>query len=93
MTQIDFHRAIKRHCIAAAKSSGEAGCEACCLRLYCYTPPCERTDAMMGHVIQYLSNGRNRTDCPDGSDHYIYHQQPCPCTLDMSSALGFDGLP
>ena len=86
MTAVKFHRAMKAHCTAA-----EVDCENCCMRLYCYTPPCERTEGMMEMVMEFLNqdNLRNRSVPDEGSDHHTAaHQMPCPCNLDMSSALG-----
>lgn len=84
MEQIEFYRAIKQHC---AQSEGQ--CEKCCLRLYCYTPPCELTDCMMENVISFLFSEHSHTEGRDRSDHYTcVHLPQCPCDLDMSTALG-----
>lgn len=84
MKQIEFYRAIKQHCIQK-----KADCVKCCLRLYCYTPPCERTDSMMEKVIDFLDIPNSHTDYHNHSDHYIcVHQPPCPCDLDMNNAIG-----
>ena len=87
MKQIDFHRAIKQHCIQAGD------CTKCCLRLYCYTPPCERTDSMMQKVIDFFEadNLNSRKECHNHSDHYIgVRQMECPCNVDMSTAIGYE---
>jgi len=89
MDQIAFYRALKAHC-----SQAKAECETCCLRLYCYTPPCERTDSMMEKVISFLDLEQNHTEGHERSGHYnCVHQLPCPCTLDMTTALGFSDRP
>lgn len=89
MEQIEFYREIKAHCIKE-----KADCTKCCLRLYCFLPPCERTDGMMEKVIAFLASERTYTDIQDDSGHYICaHPPECPCTLDMNNALGFDTLP
>ena len=86
MDQIRFYRAIKQHCIQE-----KADCTKCCLRLYCYTPPCERTDSMMEKVISFLAIPHSDMEADSHSDHYTCaHQPPCPCSLDMSSALGYE---
>lgn len=82
--QIDFYRALKKYC----RDKG-ADCKNCCLRLYCYTPPCERTDEMMVQVIQYLSEHTDR-DPPTRSDHYTVCERPCVLDLNMTGALGSD---
>lgn len=77
MKQIDFERALKRHCIKHG-----AECGNCDLRLYCFTPPCERTDAMMLSVIEYL-----RQD----TDEYValQHQPDCPLEIRFEGAVGY----
>lgn len=86
MDQMDFYRALKQHCIQA-----KAECEKCCLRLYCYTPPCEQTDGMVDKVISFLNIQNNHTESDDHSDHHIdICQMQCPCNMDMSSALGYE---
>lgn len=85
MLQMDFHRELKQHCI-----NEKAECEKCCMRLYCYTPPCERTDFMMQEVIEYLNIENNRMEDCNHLDHYNKnHLKKCPCSMDMSSALGY----
>ena len=85
MEQVDFYRAIKDHC-----SRENADCEKCCLRLYCYTPPCEVTDSMMEKVISFLDLEQTRMEPQDHSGHYnCVHQMQCPCELYMNGALGF----
>lgn len=87
MDQITFYRNLKQHC-----TDQNAECTKCCLRLYCYTPPCERTDAMMEKVIEFLvetQNNRNGHSQNHEKDHYTCRHQPeCPCNMDMSSAIG-----
>lgn len=80
----DFHTALKGHC-----KKMNAECEVCCMRLYCYTPPCEQTNFMLDKVISFLEKTPIHTGSHDRSDHYngIFHP-PCPCNMDMSSALG-----
>lgn len=85
MKQIDFYRELKQHCIQAGD------CTKCCLRLYCYTPPCERTDSMMEKVIDFLDISHNRKEFHNHSDHCSdVRQMPCPCDLDMKNALGYE---
>ena len=86
MKQIAFYRALKQHCI-----NEKADCTKCCMRLYCYTPPCERTDSMMEKVIEFLEIQNNHTESENHSDRYkCVHQPPCPCNVDMSTALGYE---
>ncbi len=86
MEQVSFFKAIKKHCI-----DQDADCTKCDLRLYCYTPPCELTDYMMQKVISFLEIQRNNIGNESHSDHRTSeHQRPCPCKLDMSSALGYE---
>lgn len=86
MKQIEFYRAIKQHCI-----DEKADCTKCCLRLYCYTPPCECTDSMMEKVIGFLEEQHSSTECQDQTDHYTcVHLPQCPCNMDMSSAIGYE---
>ena len=84
MDQLDFYRALKRHCIQ------ESDCTKCCMRLYCYTPPCEQTDSMMEKVIAFLDDSQQIHKVSDScSDHCTsVRQMPCPCSLDMSTAIG-----
>ena len=83
---IEFHREIKAHCIRM-----NAECEKCCMRLYCYTPPCERTDYMMENVISFLAIENDCTGSESHSDHRTETvQMPCPCNMDMSTALGYE---
>ena len=83
MDQLDFYRALKRHCIQ------EDDCTKCCMRLYCYTPPCEQTDSMMEKVIAFLDDSQQIHKVSDScSDHCTsVRQMPCPCSLDMSTAF------
>lgn len=86
MEQIEFYRAIKQHCIQE-----KADCTKCCLRLYCYTPPCECNDGMMEKVIDFLDIPNSHTAGHNHLDHYICARQPpCPCNLDMNSAIGYE---
>lgn len=83
---LDFHEAMKAHCIAADRN-----CEACCMRLYCYTPPCEKTDSMVKNVLSFLESQHIRTDCDSHSDrHTESDPMPCPCSMDMSTAIGYE---
>lgn len=86
MDIMKFYQAIKTHC-----KNAKDGCENCCMRLYCYTPPCEKTDSMMEKVISFLSIEHNHME----SDNHPAHcnapvQMPCPCSMDMSNALGYE---
>ena len=90
MRQIDFYRALKQHCIEAKD------CEKCCLRLYCYTPPCEQSEGMMDKVVKFLEqeqadrDPRSNNESQSHSDHYNCREdRPCICTMDIQSALGF----
>lgn len=86
ITALEFHEAMKAHCIAADKN-----CEACCMRLYCYTPPCERTDSMIRNVLSFLESQHIRTECGSRSDrHTEIDPMPCPCSMDMSTAIGYE---
>lgn len=82
----EFHRAMKEHC-----QSVQAECQNCCMRLYCYTPPCEQTDGMIDNIISFLSIEQNHTEADSHSDrHSVADRMPCPCSMDMSSALGYE---
>lgn len=59
------------------------------MRLYCYTPPCERTDEMMVQVIQYLDEHMDMDDSIR-QDHYSVYERPCVLDLNMTGALGFE---
>ena len=86
MLCMDFYRAMKEHCIRM-----NAECENCCMRLYCYTPPCEKTDSMMANVISFLATAQSCTGNENHSDHCTGAvQMPCPCNMDMSTALGYE---
>lgn len=86
MSVMKFHRELKQHC-----SEQKDGCEKCCMRLYCYTPPCEKTDYMVNEVTTYLNIENNRMECCSHSDHCTsVRLQMCPCNVDMSSALGYE---
>ena len=86
MDTIQFHKELKQHCKEQID-----GCEKCCMRLYCYTPFCEKTDYMVEEVIAYLDIAHNRTeDCNHSSHHSGSHRMPCPCSLDMSTAPGYE---
>lgn len=85
MEEIRFYRAIKQHCIEM-----DSDCTKCCLRLYCYTPPCERTDSMMDKVISFFDNEHIHKEYHNHSDHYTCVHLTCPCNLDMSNALGYE---
>lgn len=82
MKQIAFYRALKQYCI-----DHSADCANCILRLYCYTPPCEKTDSMMEKVISFLEEWCTRKGIQIQSDHYTCVHPPCPRTLDMSTTL------
>lgn len=86
MDVLKFHQAMKNHCLAE-----NANCEKCCMRLFCYTPPCEKTDSMMETVMAFLSSPQS---CTGSDSHSARHsaadQMPCPCNMDMSSALGYE---
>ena len=82
----DFYMAMKAHCLQM-----KAQCENCCMRLYCYTPPCEKTDSMMANVISFLTTENSCTGSENHSDHHTeIAQMPCPCSMDMSTALGYE---
>ena len=77
---------MKAHCIRM-----NAECENCCMRLYCYTPPCEKTDSMMANVISFLATENDCTGSDDQSDrHTETVRMQCPCNMDMSTALGYE---
>lgn len=82
MQQIEFYRALKQYC-----RDKQGNCKECCFRLYCYTPPGERSDDMMNQVIQYLSEKVFISNQPD---HYIINNRPCPLKMDMKGAIGYD---
>ncbi len=94
MDSMELHRALRAHC-----QEEKADCTKCCLHLFCYTPPCEMTDGMMEDVISFAASRHSHTEsqthlchCSDG------RSMPCPCELDMSTALGYEhrlksGLP
>lgn len=77
MKQIDFERALKRHCI-----KHRAICAECDLRMYCYVPPIERTDAMMMQVIKFLDQD---------ADEYaaMQHRSGCPLEIRFEGAVGY----
>lgn len=77
MKQIEFERALKRHCI-----KHRADCTECDLRLYCHIPPIERTDAMMLSVIKYLEQD---------TDEYaaLEHHPGCPLEIRFEGAVGY----
>lgn len=79
MKQIEFERALKRHCI-----KHRADCTECDLRLYCHIPPIERTDAMMLSVIKYLEQD---------TDEYaaLEHHPGCPLEIRFEGAVGYEG--
>lgn len=86
MDSMELHRALRAHC-----QKEKADCTKCCLRLFCYTPPCEMTDGMMENVISFAASRHSHTEsqthlchCSDG------RSMPCPCELDMSTALGYE---
>ena len=86
MDSMELHRALRTHC-----QKEKADCTKCCLRLFCYTPPCEMTDGMMEDVISFATSQHSHTEsqthlchCSDG------RSMPCPCELDMSTALGYE---
>ena len=84
MEHMEFYRAMKAHC-----KTMNGQCENCCMRLYCYTPPCEQTDYLNETVISLLTSSHTHTESCDRSSHCTSgHQMPCPCNLDMSTAPG-----
>lgn len=86
MDAIQFHNELKQHC-----KEQKDGCEKCCMRLYCYTPFCEKTDYMVNEVIAYLDIAHNRMEDCDHQDHCTSDRlQMCPCNVDMSTALGYE---
>lgn len=86
MDMLEFHHAIKGRCVERS-----ADCTACDLRLFCYTPPCERTDEMMELVTEILTSQQSRTESQNHSDHRNGGPRlPCPCEMDMSSAPGYE---
>lgn len=86
MDAIQFHNELKQHC-----KNQIDGCEKCCMRLYCYTPFCEKTDYMVGEVIAYLDIAHNRMEDCNRQDHCTSDRlQMCPCSVDMSTALGYE---
>lgn len=85
MDAIEFHKGLKQHCIQTG------GCEKCCMRLYCYTPPIERTEYMVNEIIAYLDIENNHTEDCSRSDHCTSDRlRKCPCSVDMSTALGYE---
>lgn len=86
MDSMELHRTLRAHC-----QKEKADCAKCCLRLFCYTPPCEMTDGMMEDVISFAASQHSHTEsqthlchCSDG------RSMPCPFELDMSTALGYE---
>ena len=85
MDQYDFYKALKEHC------QKTQDCENCCMRLFCHTPPCDVTDRMMKSVIIFLMPDYNCMDSPTCLDRYKEaFEQPCPLSLDMTNALGYE---
>ena len=78
MKQIDFERAIKRHCVER-----KAECPQCDLRLYCYTPPCERNDSLVKSVIQFFEQDNDRYVA-------LEHSLECPMKMDFRGAVGYE---
>lgn len=86
MEHMEFYRAMKAHC-----KERSADCEGCDMRLFCYTPPCEQTDHLNETVILLLTSKKNRTESDVQCDHCKSgRQMPCPCSLDMSNAPGYE---
>lgn len=86
MKQMEFYKAMKAHC-----TQMKAQCENCCMRLYCYTPPCNMTDFMLDKVISFLATEHSCSGNENHSGHCNEAaQMPCPCSMDMSSALGYE---
>lgn len=82
----EYYAALKSHCQA---NTEKGGCPQCDLRLFCHTPACGMTDEMVNMVIDFAYE-HNHMDCHDRLDrHSGLFQWPCPCNMDMSSALGF----
>ena len=87
---MDYYDALKSHC---HERVDHGGCEQCDLRLFCHTPACALTDEMLSMVIDFVYEHTSRDD-PTHSDHCKeLFDWPCPCTLDMSNALGSDRRP
>lgn len=85
MDTMQFHKELKQHCIKAGD------CEKCCMRLYCYTPPIERTEHMVNEIISYLDIENNRMEDCNHSNHCTSDRlQKCPCNVDMNTALGYE---
>jgi hypothetical protein len=84
-TIMDYYSALKSHCINRQK---DGGCGQCDLRLFCHTPACVLNDEMLNMVIDFVYERMDR-GVPIHSDHCKeLFDWPCPCTLDMTSALG-----
>lgn len=83
MTVEEFFERLKQYCKA------QESCPKCCMRLFCYTPPMEKTAYMVNEVKTYLEQNSTGDYVP--SDHRISDRlQTCPLELDMSSALGYE---
>jgi len=50
MTEKEFTEEIRQHCI-----SNKMKCPQCCLRIFCYISPSEKTEAMIDEVLAYLA--------------------------------------
>lgn len=62
----EFHAAMREHCETA-----KAECQNCCMRLFCYTPPCERTDGMIDVVTSFLTLEHSRKGADNHSGHLV----------------------
>ena len=51
-----FMEAMKKHC----ESVFPDNCDKCCMRLFCYTPPCEMSSALTHLVIDFLEGETHR---------------------------------
>lgn len=87
MDCVEFHDKIKQHCEQQID-----GCPKCCMRLYCYSPPIERTQHMVNEVIAYLelNSVNNHNETQTHSSHCKSREMVCPCTLDMITTLGYE---
>lgn len=58
---LSFFSSLGEHCRAVLPDN----CEKCGMRIFCYTPPCEISGAMVQQVIDLLEGETRRdTDCP-----------------------------
>lgn len=88
LSQVRFNNMHRQYC-----NEKQGDCQNCNLRVYCFTSPRERTDALMVNVIQFILEELNpEVNVHALPDYYNSVKMACPMELHFKGAVGYENI-